>query len=410
MGTDIRLRHCVGRAAQGVAFVVAALFTSVTPAVAQSAIGNAVIAMWNSSSGNVGNVQTMNGRLFGAIVFAQVVDGDNNTSNLSDRDQVVAFEIRDRRGNPIIGFPSAQLGTSRAAFTAWVTAHANELVNAFFPGSLSGAVSGIDATSNNAQQILQGAILDIPTSAEAGRRRTSEAGGLFEVEHYSGDARDGSGFQALIRLPRQVTVLTRYVQETQNTSPITVPVTPTSSRSINVEGDYHPSIVLNDQYEWRVGADAHGGIFVARATTIDFGTVDAGGGAWTSARKDFARVRIAGGAMFGGTKTHVPVGLLPDGGDAAAIADAFNSRGVQWDVTYGVVGGYALNPKASLNGKVLQTLPTDGGIAGRPNLTTFMVSVSYLVAGLTPIDIGYKHTMSGDINAHSIFFQGNFGF
>jgi len=391
---------------------VVALLAGVIPASAQSAIGNAVIALWNSTSGTAGNLQTMNGRLFGAIVFAQVQDGDNNKLNLSDRDQVLAFEIRDRRGNPIISFPTAQLGTSRAAFTSWVTANANALVNAFFPAGLSEAVSGRDVTSNNAQEIMQSVILGIPTTSEgrAGRRQVSEAGGLFEVEHYSGDARDGSGFQTLVRLPRQVTVLARYTQETENSAPITVPVTATSSKSINLTADYHPSIAINDEYDVRVGADAHGGIFVARASTLDFGTVDAGGGVWTSARKDFSRVRLAGGAMFGGTESHVPVGLLPEGGDAAALAEAFNSRGLQWDFSYGVVGGYALNRTTSLNGKLLQTLPADSGIAGRPALTSFMVSVSYLVGGLTPIDIGYKHTVSGDVTAHSIFFQGNFGF
>jgi hypothetical protein len=53
-------------------------------------------------------------------------------------------------------------------------------------------------------------------------------------------------------------------------------------------------------------------------------------------------------------------------------------------------------------------VPIESGF--RPTLTTFMVSVSYLVGGLTPIDIGYKHTASGDITSHSIFVQGNFGF
>jgi len=405
-------RH-LNRSGQLGALVAAALLAAAAPAAAQSAIGNAVIALWNGTNSSTGNTQVMNGRLFGAIVFAQVQDVDNNKLNLGDRDQVQAFEIRDRAGNTIIRFPTEQLGTSRAAFTSWVNANAAALVNAFFPTSLSESVSGRDVTANNAQQIMQSVILGIPTTPEGAgtRRRVSEAGGLFEFEDYRGDARSGSGFQTLVRLPRQVTLLARYTQETENETPISVPVTATSSKSFNLAANYHPSIAINDEYDLRVGADAHGGIFVARATMLDFGTLDAGGGVWTSARKDFSRVRVAGGAMFDGTKSHVPVGLLPnEDGDVAALADAFNSRGVQWDFSYGLVGGYALNQKTSLNGKLLQTLPANTGIAGRPTLTSVMVSVSYLVGGLTPIDIGYKRTVSGDITAHSVFFQGNFGF
>jgi hypothetical protein len=35
--------------------------------------------------------------------------------------------------------------------------------------------------------------------------------------------------------------------------------------------------------------------------------------------------------------------------------------------------------------------------------------VSYLIGGLTPVDIGYKYSNSTDIRAHSIFVQGYFG-
>jgi hypothetical protein len=120
-------------------------------------------------------------------------------------------------------------------------------------------------------------------------------------------------------------------------------------------------------------------------------------------------VRIGGGTLFGATSEHVPESFLPDSGDVKSLADAFNSRGIQWDLSYGVLAGYAINQRTSLNGKVLQTVPTASEFA-RPTLTTVMGSLSYLVGGLTPLDIGYKHSVSGDVSSHSIFLQGNFRF
>ena len=38
-----------------------------------------------------------------------------------------------------------------------------------------------------------------------------------------------------------------------------------------------------------------------------------------------------------------------------------------------------------------------------------MGSLSFLVGGLTPVDVGYKISNVGDITAHSVFVQGYFG-
>ena len=38
-----------------------------------------------------------------------------------------------------------------------------------------------------------------------------------------------------------------------------------------------------------------------------------------------------------------------------------------------------------------------------------MGSVSYLVGGLTPVDVGYKVYTSGLMTSHSIFLQGYYG-
>jgi hypothetical protein len=220
------------------------------------------------------------------------------------------------------------------------------------------------------------------------------------------------GLQGLYKTKWQVSFLARYSRQHENETPITptIPVAETSTKSIDLAADYHPSKQLDENLDWRVGADAHAGLFVARATVMDFGSFDVGGGAWTSARKDYAHLRIGGGALLGANKSHFPVSFLPESDDVKALAEAFNDRGLAWDLSYGGIAGYALNDKTSLNGKLLQTVPLESGLISRPALTTVMLSVSYLVGGLTPIDVGYKHTGGGGVGSHSIFLQGNFAF
>lgn len=412
---------------QASAFLGAALLLSSSPVGAQSdsALGNAVVALWNGNSISAGSLQSMHGRLFGAIVTATVTNGDANPKNLGDLDRVLSFQVRNPLTGKVVTFPAAAApGSTKSDFVAWVNANSKELINAFFPASLSEAVAGRDAISSNAQAFVESIVLGIPTASESGAggpRRASASGGLVEVEGFSGEARAGSGFQALVKLPRQISLLARYAQETENDSPLDdiqqrVPVTATSTKSINVAAVYHPSRLVNDEYDWRVGVDAHTGFFFAQAATLDLGSLDYGGGVWTSAQKNFLkrggfnRLHLAVGSLFGGTQSHVPLALLPSNSDdTSALAKAFNDRGVQWDVTYGIVGGYALSGRTSLNVKTIQTLPAASD-SGRPTLTTVMGSVSYLVGGLTPIDIGYKHTVSGDVTSHSVFLQGNFGF
>jgi hypothetical protein len=321
--------------ARWLALLVVALLSPSAPAAAQggSAIGNAVIALWSSNSSTAGDIQTMNGRLFGAIVFARVLDVDKRRDTLAAEDRVLQFDLRlpGAGGRLLASFPAAAGGSPRADFITWVNANAGTLVNAFFPTSLSEATSGVDIASNNAQQFLQSIALEGSAPAQPGRRRVSEAGGLFEYESFGGGDRSGFALQGLYKIRRDISVLARYAQQNENETPSSpdVPVTATSSKSINAAVDYHPSRVINEEYDWRVGLDAHTGLFFARSTTMNFGHLDYGAGGWTSARRDFSRVRIGVGSLLGATKDRLPTSFLPDSGDVQALADAFNSRDVQ---------------------------------------------------------------------------------
>jgi len=195
-------------AARCLALLVVALLAPTSSASAQgnSAIGDAVLALWNGGTTN--GIQTMNGRLFGGVVLAEVKKLDSDPKKLGPDDQVVRFEIGPPGRPPVLRFPTERLGTSRDAFTKWVKDNAGTLLNIVFPTSLSQSASGTDAASNNAQQFL-GTALGISAATQAGRLRASEAGGLFESERFSGDGRSGFGFQGIYKMGGHVSLLGR---------------------------------------------------------------------------------------------------------------------------------------------------------------------------------------------------------
>jgi hypothetical protein len=220
----------------------------------------------------------------------------------------------------------------------------------------------------------------------------------------------------------RTSLLGRYTEQNENESRLSlVPVSATSTRSLTIAADFHPSVTVNRTLNARVGVNARGGLLVSRASTLDFGSIDYGGGVWASAGKDFSRVRIGLGGTFQGSKSHLPLALLKEWEEVEDLAREFNTREVIWDFSYGVLGGILVTERTSLNGKVLQTkpfgnLPPPGGEGpalpgeGRPVSTIVMGSVSYLVGGLTPVDVGYKVSTGDGITTQSVFLQGYFGF
>jgi len=175
---------------------------------------------------------------------------------------------------------------------------------------------------------------------------------------------------------------------------------------VAIGADFHPAVALGHSAV-RVGLNGRGGLIFSSTSGVTFGSMDYGGGAWTSVVKDFSRVRIGAGSILEATKSYVPTSFA---GDMTFLADAINQRPLLFDFTYGGIAGLALSSRVSLNGKYLQTAPihTDG--LDRTSTTLVMAGVSYLVKGVTPIDVGYKYSDGGGIRGHSIFLQGHFGF
>jgi hypothetical protein len=334
------------------------------------------------------------GRLFGGSIAARIQNGDENGDNFSDADTMQFLSIAPAGGGAGLTFP----GGNRAAFENWVQENSGAIMNILFPSSVSAGVLGRDLAQDHSQQLLLNEALE----AVQGNGGARSAGGLLEYEWFERDGslagESGRAWRGFYQFAgTHLSVEGRYAQQNADVN----------TRSTTAGVAYRPSIELNPELDWRVGLDARTTLLYSSSRALDLGTIDLGAGAWTSARKDFARVRVGGGAVFQGTKSHVPSFLAGDG--YSFLADAINDRGLSYDVSYGTILGFVVAPRTSLNAKVIETRAVAGG-GERPASRLLLASVSHLFGGDTPIDVGYKISTGGGINAHSIFLQGNFRF
>ena len=355
-----------------------------------------------------GNVSTINGRLYNGRIDSSITHLGGTVNEVLAGD-AIAFTVSDRSGR----LPSVSCGTASAplrkdSFDACVRANVDPIVKILFPASLSLAASGKNAGQNHSQLFLLTTALGLATPTGESRRR-SDIGGLVEHEWFSDESLSGHAWQGLFQFNRiPLSVHGRYArqQDAVDTGSLTASV------------DYHPSWVIDatNLLEWRVGFDARSSIIYSRSSSLDsgpgispldLGSFDVGGGVWTSARKDFSRVRVSGATLFQGTKSQMPASLAGD--DLGFVAQAMNQSPVAFDLAYGGLVGFLTSERTSVNGRFMETrsIAPDPEWP-RPPARLAMFSFSYLVGGVTPIDVGYKVSTTGGITAHSIFVQGNF--
>jgi hypothetical protein len=382
------------------AVFVAALLASAVPALAQNSIGDAVLALWGGAGDAA--VQTVSGRLYGGTIEATVLNIDGNGDSLGATDLVPAFRIS--RGGTALVFPAGR-DASRAAFNQWVDANAAAILALLFPSSLSQSLTGRDAAQIHSQQFLLTTALDTTSTRRGAKTSRAAAAGLLEFEQISTPGQSGHAWQGLYQMNGiHTTIQGRVTQQHENVGMLRQ----TGTRSYTVAADYHPSIELDAPVLVRVGLDARSGLLYSHGDTLDFGSIDFGGGVWSSVQKDFDKVRLVGAGLLQASKSVVPPGLAGDG--LRLLADAVNDRGLAWDLGYGMVGGYALTGRTSLNAKFLQTVPVGTpAVEDRPAPWLVIGSVSYLVGGHTPVDVGYKLSKAQGLSAHSVFVQGYFG-
>ena len=395
--------RALGRAA----CVVFLILGTCRPAHAQpSGLGDALLALWNDKSTTANGVRVVNGSLFGATIDFSVrnLSGEFNPRKLERNDRITRFVIR--RGDKQLAYEVPAGGATPEEFGAFVRANARTLTEYLFPNSVSESVSSKDAAQNHAQQFLFNTAMAIAAAQRTDRPTRAGSGGLFEFENLSGDGRSTLAFQGLYNIEgARLSLIGRYSQQQDGVRPQSTlaPLT----KSLALATDFHPSVSLNRTVDLRIGIDARTGLLVTSAGSIGFGSIDYGGGIWMSARKDFSRVRLGAGSLLQGSRVYIPGS---GDGDLQSLADVINNKDVAWDHSYGALAGFAVTNRTSLNAKFLQTRPVEVGVEARgPRTTIVMGSVSHLIGGVTPVDIGYKHTTSGGVRAHGIFVQGNYG-
>ena len=340
-----------------------------------------------------GRTSDFNGRLYGGAVAATIENGDGDADNFSDADRMRRFSLAP------VGEADAGLtfdGGNREQFENWVRENAGRILEILFPTSLSAAVLGGDLSQDHAQQFLLTQALEIAPAQGAAHRLP---GGLLEFEWFqragaTGDS--GRAWRGFYEFEgKHLSIEGRYARQNQDIS----------TRSTTIGVAYHPYVQVDPSLDWRVGLDARSSLLYSSSNALDLGTLDLGAGVWTSARKDFSRLRVGGGALVQGTKSHVPSFLVGDG--YTFLADAVNERRIAYDVAYGTIVGYAVAPRTSLNVKILETRAI-APEADRPASRVVLASVSHLFGGDTPIDVGYKVVTGGGVDIRSVFLQGNF--
>jgi len=377
--------------------ILVALVTA--PAAFGQSVGgvvNAVLAL-RQANGN-SPVQRFDGRLYGGRIVDTTITNaadDADPLNFAGND-TIAFTIVPRSGDAA---PVTCQGT-RAQFDSCVRDNASELLDILFPRSLSESLAGGDLALHHAQQLMFTTVLGGAAAPDVGRVRRSQTGGRFEHEWFRregySESDSGDAWQGMYQFDSiHVSLEGRYAHQIEDIE----------TRSTSFSADYHPSVEIDPSVAWRVGVDARSGFLYSRSNAFDFGSLDIGGGVWTSARKDFSRVRIGGGSMFQGSKSYLPSMFIGD--DLSWATDAVGHRAIAYDLSYGGLAGYLLSERTSLNAKVMETRAVHSE-RDRPPTRLLMVGIAYLIGGHTPIDFGYKVSKGGGLNAQSLFVQGNF--
>jgi hypothetical protein len=387
------------------------LLIPATPGFAEDSIAKTLLTLRTLNQAT--NTSTIYGRLYGGKINATIVhtDGQVNQANPDDTYSLTLDDPRHRLDSvqclPRTNKEPTDIRSNKDYFDGCVKDHINQIVKILFPASLSSAVSGRDAFQNHSELFLVTTALGMAAPSRNETTRRSNMGGLAEHEWFSGSEISGNAWQGLYQMNRApISFHGRYARQNDSVD----------TNSGTFSADFHPSFSLNSELQWRVGFDARSGIVYSRSSplgdspgqsSLSLGSVDYGGGIWTSVRKDISRVRLGGATLFQGSQSYFPSFA---GNDFEFVSKAMGNRPVAYDIGYGGLFGFLASENGSVNGKFLETraVAPDNTNWPRPPARMAMVGYSYAFGGVTPIDFGYKISTGNGITAHSIFFQGNF--
>jgi hypothetical protein len=374
-----------------------------------SQLSQAVLALPSTTVGADKIIE--NARLFGGIIQATITNQEGTPQDFLTGDRI-SFRVQPRTQVANLptgaGFDTPFVGT-KAEFEAWARRNANDLLRVLFPAGLASGLLGRDASQLYSQEFLLTTALSTDSVRQSGGRGRYGAGGLLEYERFS---RDGAGpndsawaWQGMYVFTKSLSLQGRFAQQQESLT----------TRATTMAVDYHPFIEMTRSATWRVGATARGGFQYATShgsqpaqrDAMTLGSVDVGGGGWMSVRKDFRRLRIGGGTMFQGTKSQVPAG--DEGTFRFDFAQALNDRGTDYDLTYGATVGFDTSVRTAVTAKYADSRSVRSGADDRPGSRLFMTGLTYALAPGAVLSGGYKITASPGFRAHSMFFQGNYG-
>jgi hypothetical protein len=254
-------------------------------------------------------------------------------------------------------------------------------------------VAGSDIARQHSQQFLIDKVL-------SDKFQKYKLGGLLEYEWFEVDGILGDAYQGIVYFDNiYFAVRGRYATLNDNLG--------TDSWSFGL--DFFPYVTIeNGALDFTTGINVFINGLYSHSRAIDLGVMDGGLGFWASAKKDFSRVRIGAGGIFQGSKSYIPDFVIND--EFRFMADVVNRRDLDFNLTYGTILGFALSDHFSLNGKIIRNHSYPNGFGDdQISQTVILSSLSYLVGGLVPVDVGFKTAFgSKNTSANSLFIQGNF--
>lgn len=378
-------------------------------------ISDVVLALPSSLNGGTRTYD--NARLFDGIVNATITNQDGNAGDFSALDQIT-FRLTSRPGSTPKNRPTGAgfdfpLTLTRAQFEDWANdpANARKILEVLFPSGIATAVSGRNTSTLYSQQLLLSTILDVSTGEDQ-RRRPSAA--LFDTEWMTLDNQGAStktpwAMQGLYSFSPWMSVQARYGSLTRALA----------TDSISVAFDFHPFIERGDYRDSvmvRVGGMGRGGFMysstrpaadsLTAAGSIPLPVFDYGGGAWASVLHQFGPVLVGGGSLLQATKHHALEG--DDDNFRKAFAAAINDRGVEYDATVGGTAKVPVSRRTSVIASYAGTFALNSVIDESASHAV-LGAVMYEIGPRATVNGGYKTTSLTGGRAHSLFFQGNFG-
>lgn len=363
-------------------------------------------------------------RLFDGLVTAKINDNNGNNNDFDRNSDTIVFRVRPRDGITLKNGPTGEgfdrdfaQPKTRTDFENWAKDHTADLLKVLFPSGLAAAVSGRNVSTLYSQQLFFNTMLDTSVGEE---RRQRPSAALFETEWINVDKTiDPTGgdktpyaLQGLYAFTPMLSVQARY-----STLPRALSTTATSAavdfHPFIERGDYRDSVLVRAGGLGRFGfiyssTEPFPNTPVTFTKSIPLPLFDYSGGGWASVMRSVGPVLVGGASLFQITKHQALALDSQEGQFVRMLVDAINDRGLEYDMTVGGTARLPLSNKTAVIGSYAGTFGLNSEI-DRDASHAVMGAVMYTLGPGVTLNGGYKTTSLTGARAHSLFFQGNFG-